>query len=120
MNARTQDGTLAFREPALRSAQSALPAIGITKQRLRQMESVLLPVNSVGRSLLSTPGLPYGQDLLIPIWVSTMAVRQRSRIIRFSAASEVIDFFHLFKDGKRYHRIMEGFQRIFAATIFFE
>jgi hypothetical protein len=48
-----------------------------------------------------------------------MAVRQRSRVIRFSAASEVLDFFHLFKDGKRYHRVMEGFQRIFAATIFF-
>jgi hypothetical protein len=30
----------------------------------------------------------------------------------------MLDFFHLFKDGKRYHRIMEGFQRIFAATIF--
>jgi hypothetical protein len=31
----------------------------------------------------------------------------------------MLDFFRLFKDGKRYHRIMEGFQRIFAATIFF-
>jgi len=64
-------------------------------------------------------GLPYGQDRLIPIWVATMAVRQRSRVIRFGAASEVLDFFHLFKDGKRYRRITEGFQRIFAATIFF-
>jgi Plasmid encoded RepA protein len=64
-------------------------------------------------------GLPYGQDRLIPIWVATMAVRQRSRIVRFGTASEVLDFFHLFKDGKRYHRIMEGFQRMFAATIFF-
>lgn len=64
-------------------------------------------------------GVPYGQDRLIPIWVATMAVRQRSRVVRFGTASEVLDFFHLFKDGKRYHRIMEGFQRIFAATIFF-
>jgi hypothetical protein len=64
-------------------------------------------------------GLPYGQDRLIPIWVATMAVRQHSRIVRFSSACEVLDFFHLFKDGKRYHRIMEAFQRIFAATIFF-
>jgi hypothetical protein len=64
-------------------------------------------------------GLPYGQDRLIPIWVATMAVRQHARVIRFSTASEVLDFFHLLKDGKRYHRIMEGFQRIFAATIFF-
>ncbi|MGH9398318.1 MAG: replication protein RepA, partial [Terriglobia bacterium] len=54
-----------------------------------------------------------------PIWVATMAVRQRNRVVRFGAASEVLDFFHLFKDGKRYHRIMQGFHRIFAATIFF-
>ena len=64
-------------------------------------------------------GLPFGQDRLIPIWVATLAVRQRSRIVRFHRASEMLDFFRLFKDGKRYHRIMEGFQRIFAATIFF-
>ena len=64
-------------------------------------------------------GLPYVQDRLISIWVATMAVRLRSRVVRFGAASEVLDFFHLFKDGKRYRRIMEGFQRIFAATIFF-
>ena len=64
-------------------------------------------------------GLPFGQDRLIPIWVATLAVRQRSRIVRFHRASEMLDFFRLFKDGKRYHRIMEGFQRIFASTIFF-
>ena len=48
-----------------------------------------------------------------------MALRQRSRVIRFRSAAEMLDFFHLFKDGKRYRRIMEGFQRIFAATILF-
>jgi hypothetical protein len=31
----------------------------------------------------------------------------------------MLGFFHLFKDGNRYHRIMEGFQSIFAATISF-
>ena len=31
----------------------------------------------------------------------------------------MLDFFRLFKDGKRYRRLREGFQRIFAATIFF-
>lgn len=64
-------------------------------------------------------GLPFGQDRLIPIWVATLALRQRSRTVRFGTAAEMLDFFRLFKDGKRYHRIMEGFQRIFAATIFF-
>jgi hypothetical protein len=64
-------------------------------------------------------GLPFGQDRLIPIWVATLALRQRSRTVRFSTAAEMLDFFHLFKDGRRYHRLVEGFQRIFAATIFF-
>ena len=64
-------------------------------------------------------GLPFGQDRLIPIWVATLAIRQRSPIVRFHRASKMLDFFHLFRDGNRYHRIMEGFQRIFAATIFF-
>ena len=39
--------------------------------------------------------------------------------VRFGTASEMLDFFHLFKDGKRYRRIMQGFQRVFAATTFF-
>jgi hypothetical protein len=64
-------------------------------------------------------GLPYGQDRLIPIWVATIAVRQRSRVVRFGAASEILDFFRLFNDGKRYRRLMEGFQRVFGATMFF-
>jgi hypothetical protein len=63
--------------------------------------------------------LPYGQDRLIPIWVATIAVRQRNRVVRFGAASEILDFFRLFKDGKRYRRLMEGFQRVFGATMFF-
>jgi hypothetical protein len=63
--------------------------------------------------------VPYGQDRLIPIWVATLAVRQRSRIVRFGAASEILDFFRLFKDGKRYRRLMEGFHRVFGATMFF-
>jgi hypothetical protein len=63
--------------------------------------------------------LPFGQDRIIPIWVATLALRQRSRIVTFGTASEMLDFFRLFKDGKRYHRIMEGFKRIFGATIFF-
>ena len=31
----------------------------------------------------------------------------------------MLDFFHLPKDGPRYRRMLGGFQRIFAATIFF-
>src|SRR5215469_2089668 len=63
--------------------------------------------------------VPYGQDRLIPIWVATLAVIQRSRNIHFQSAAEILDFFHLPKDGPHYRRIVEGFQRLFAATIFF-
>jgi len=84
----------------------------------------LLYSRSNGKFFLQVLGhpqfrLPFGEDRLIPIWMATLAVRQRSRIVRFHRASEMLDFFRLFKDGKRCHRIMEGFQRIFASTIFF-
>jgi hypothetical protein len=56
---------------------------------------------------------------LIPIWVATLAVQQRSRIVRFDTALQMLDFFHLAPDGRHYRRVVQGFQRIFAATIFF-
>jgi Plasmid encoded RepA protein len=64
-------------------------------------------------------GLPFGQDRLIPIWVATLAVRQRSRAVHFSTAAQLLDFFRLPTDGPHYRRMVEGFQRVFAATIFF-
>ena len=64
-------------------------------------------------------GLPYGQDRLIPIWVATLALQQKCRTIHFDTAAEMLDFFQLPKDGPHYRRFMQGFQRIFAATIFF-
>lgn len=64
-------------------------------------------------------GLPFGQDRLIPLWVATLAVRQRSRVIRFDAAAELLETFGLAKDGRTYRRLVDGFRRVFAATIFF-
>jgi hypothetical protein len=64
-------------------------------------------------------GLPFGQDRLIPLWAATLAVRQKSREIHFSTAAQILDFVQLPKDGLHYRRIIEGFQRIFAASIFF-
>jgi hypothetical protein len=63
--------------------------------------------------------VPYGQDRLIPIWVATLAVLQKTRVVRFGSAAQILDFFHLPKDGPHYRRMIEGFQRVFAATIFF-
>jgi hypothetical protein len=64
-------------------------------------------------------GLPFGQDRLIPIWVATLALQQKNRTIQFASAAQMLDFFHLPKDGPHYRRLVGGFQRIFAATIFF-
>jgi len=64
-------------------------------------------------------GLPYGQDRLIPIWLATLAHKQKSRTVHFSSPSELLDYFHLPKDGAQYRRIRAAFQRVFAATIFF-
>jgi len=63
--------------------------------------------------------VPFGQDRLIPIWVATLAVQQKSRTVSFESAAQMLDFFHLSKDGRHYRRIAQAFQRVFAATIFF-
>src|SRR5262252_1792403 len=63
--------------------------------------------------------VPFGQDRLIPIWVATLALRQKSRKLHFDSAAQMLDFFHLRKDGPHYRRLVEGFQRLFGATIFF-
>ncbi len=63
--------------------------------------------------------VPFGQDRLIPLWAATLAVKQKSRVVRFDSAAQILDFMQLPKDGIHYRRIIEGFQRIFAASIFF-
>ena len=64
-------------------------------------------------------GLPYGQDRVIPIWVATLTVLQKNRAVRFGSAAQILEFFRLPKDGPHYRRMVEGFQRVFAATVFF-
>ena len=64
-------------------------------------------------------GLPFGQDRLIPIWVATLALRQKSREVRFDSAAQMLDFFRLSKDGFHYCRLVQAFKRIFGATILF-
>src|SRR5215831_17389894 len=63
--------------------------------------------------------VPYGQDRLIPIWLATLALQQRSPTLHFDSPSQLLDYFRLRKDGSQYRRIKAAFQRVFAATIFF-
>ena len=64
-------------------------------------------------------GLPYGQDRLIPIWLATLALHQKSCAVHFDSPSQLLDYFRLRKDGSQYRRMKVAFQRVFAATIFF-
>ena len=63
--------------------------------------------------------LPFGQDRLIPIWVATLALRQKNRTVIFEAAVDMLKFFKLAPDGYHYHRLIQGFKRVFSATILF-
>src|SRR5215467_3347547 len=63
--------------------------------------------------------VPFGQDRLIPICVATLALRQKSRTVHFERAAQMLEFFRFPKDGRYYRRMVQGFQRIFASTIFF-
>ncbi len=64
-------------------------------------------------------GLPFGQDRLVLIFLATLAVRQKSQVIRFRSAAEMLDTFGMAKGGKEYRRIVSAFERIFGATMFF-
>jgi hypothetical protein len=64
-------------------------------------------------------GLPFGQDRLVPIFLATLAVRQKSPIVRFGGGKDVLEMFGLANGGKEYRRIVAAFERILGATIFF-
>ena len=77
-----------------------------------------------GRFLLQitghpTYGLPFGQDRLVPIYLATLAVQQKSPTVRFRSGAEMLDTFGLQKGGKEYRRLVVAYERIFGATIFF-
>ncbi len=64
-------------------------------------------------------GLPYGQDRLVPIYLATLAVRQKSQTVRFRSGAEMLDTFGMSRGGKEYRRLIQAFERILGATIFF-
>ena len=64
-------------------------------------------------------GLPWGQDRLVPLFLATLAVRQQSDTITFNSGAEMLDTFGMQQGGSQYRRLIEAFQRVFGATIFF-
>ncbi len=64
-------------------------------------------------------GVPFGQDRLVPIFLATLAVQQQSQTIRFRTAAEMLETFGMQTGGKEYRRLVDAFERVFGATIFF-
>ena len=64
-------------------------------------------------------GVPWGQDRLVPLFLATLAVRQQSATITFDSGAEMLDTFGMQQGGSQYRRLIEAFQRVFGATIFF-
>ena len=64
-------------------------------------------------------GLPWGVDRLVPIFLATLAIRQRTPRITFGSAADMLDTFGMQQGGSQYRRLVAAFQRIFGATIFF-
>ncbi|MGH9632498.1 MAG: replication protein RepA [Bryobacteraceae bacterium] len=51
--------------------------------------------------------MPFGQDRLVSIFLATLAVRQKSQLIRFRTAAEMLDSFGMHTGGKEYRRLVE-------------
>jgi hypothetical protein len=64
-------------------------------------------------------GVPFGQDRLVPIFLGPLAVQQKSQIVRFRTAAEMLESFGMHTGGKEYRRLVAAFERVFGATIFF-
>lgn len=64
-------------------------------------------------------GVPFGQDRLVPIFLATLAVQQKSHVIRFRTAADMLETFGMHTGGKEYRRLVGAFERVFGATIFF-
>jgi hypothetical protein len=56
---------------------------------------------------------------MVPIFLATLAVQQKSQTIRFRTAAEMLESFGMQTGGKEYRRLVGAFERIFGATIFF-
>ncbi|MFN0105637.1 MAG: replication protein RepA [Bryobacteraceae bacterium] len=64
-------------------------------------------------------GLPFGQDRLVLVFLATLDVRQKTQVVRFRSAVEMLDTFGMAKGGKEYRRVIAVFERIFGTTIYF-
>jgi hypothetical protein len=90
----------------------------------RPAKGLLLHERRNGQFLLQvtghpTYGAPRGQDQLVPIFLATLAVRQRQQTITFRSADKTLETFGMQQGGSQYRHLVAAFQRVFGVTIFF-
>jgi hypothetical protein len=54
-------------------------------------------------------GLHWGQDRLVPIFLATLAIRQRTPRITFESAAKMLDTFAMQQGGSQYRRLVGAF-----------
>jgi hypothetical protein len=64
-------------------------------------------------------GVPFGQDRLVLLWLATRAVRNKSPVVGFESAAEILNEWRLPTNGEYYRRLAAAFKRVFTSTIFF-
>jgi hypothetical protein len=64
-------------------------------------------------------GVPFGQDRLVLLWLATHAVRNKSPVVEFGSAAEILNEWRLPINGVYYRRLAAAFKRVFTSTIFF-
>jgi hypothetical protein len=64
-------------------------------------------------------GVPFGQDRLVLLWLATQAVRNKSPVVEFGSAAEILNEWRLPTNGVYYRRLTAAFKRVFTSTIFF-
>jgi hypothetical protein len=65
-------------------------------------------------------GIPYGQDRLIALLVTTMAVYQNSPVVRLGSAYQMLRALGQAVDGRNYQRLAERFSRFLNARFCFQ
>ena len=74
----------------------------------------------------SKHGLPFGQDRIVLIWISTLAVQQKERMlaensltVHFDSMSQLLEMFGLPDDGPHHKRVSDAFKRVHFSSIYF-
>jgi len=64
--------------------------------------------------------LPYSQDRLIPIWVATLTLKQKSRVTHSDSAAQILDSFRLPRDGLTLAASFKGSNDLLPSGILFD